>query len=125
MSSLLEMALANAAGAAVLAVVALAVGCVCRRPAVLHALWLLVLLKLFAPPLVRPAVRVLPPLPAEPAAPAVAAAPAPVPATPGVRATGQFLVLPAPDGGMVIGMKVDPEELPGVAVAAAPPVAAA
>lgn len=52
MDSLLNAALSNALAAAVLAVLAVAVGRACRRPAVSHALWLLVLLKLLTPPLV-------------------------------------------------------------------------
>jgi WD40 repeat protein/beta-lactamase regulating signal transducer with metallopeptidase domain len=51
MSLLVWAALANAACAAVLALVAVLVGRRCRRPAVLHALWLLVLVKLVTPPL--------------------------------------------------------------------------
>src|SRR5687767_12728453 len=51
MASLLEHALANLAVAAVLAVVAGMVGLWGRRPAITHALWLLVLLKLITPPL--------------------------------------------------------------------------
>jgi beta-lactamase regulating signal transducer with metallopeptidase domain len=49
----LDTALSNAVAAAVLAVVAAAVGWVCRRPALRHGLCLLVLLKLVTPPLVR------------------------------------------------------------------------
>jgi beta-lactamase regulating signal transducer with metallopeptidase domain len=49
--TLLAVGLWNAVGAAVLAVFAACVGCVCRRPAVRHALWLLVLVKLVTPPL--------------------------------------------------------------------------
>src|SRR5262245_40435308 len=47
----MSVGLWNAAGATVLALVAGGAGLVCRRPAVLHALWLLVLLKLLCPPL--------------------------------------------------------------------------
>ncbi len=55
--------LSNAVAAAVLALVAGAAGRVCRRrPAVVHGLWLLVLVKLVTPPLVAVAV----PWPAEP-----------------------------------------------------------
>jgi bla regulator protein BlaR1 len=50
---LLTIALSNAVAAAVLALVAIAVGSVYRRPALVHGLWLLVLLKLVTPPLVR------------------------------------------------------------------------
>jgi beta-lactamase regulating signal transducer with metallopeptidase domain len=50
--ALLSIALGNAVAAAGLAVVVAALTRVCRRPAVAHALWLLVLLKLLTPPLV-------------------------------------------------------------------------
>src|SRR6516225_2114266 len=50
MSTLMTFGLANAVCAALLALVALLVGRFCRRPAVLHGLWLLVLLKLVTPP---------------------------------------------------------------------------
>jgi beta-lactamase regulating signal transducer with metallopeptidase domain len=49
---LLCIALSNAVAATLMAVAVAAVGRLCRRPAVLHALWLLVLLKLLTPPLV-------------------------------------------------------------------------
>src|SRR4051794_19358813 len=62
----------NAAVAAVLALAALAVGCACRSPAVRHAAWVLVLLKLLTPPLFDVPLTVLPASwatpPAEPAA---------------------------------------------------------
>jgi beta-lactamase regulating signal transducer with metallopeptidase domain len=50
--ALLSIALVNAVTATLLAAVVAAMARVCRRPAVLHALWLLVLLKLVTPPLV-------------------------------------------------------------------------
>ncbi len=50
MDTLLHLGLSNAGTAAVLAVAVAAVARVCRRPAVLHSLWLLVLLKLLTPP---------------------------------------------------------------------------
>lgn len=53
MELLLSAALSNVVVATVLAVVAAVVGRLCRRPAVRHALWLLVLLKLITPPLVN------------------------------------------------------------------------
>jgi len=49
---LLDTAISNAFVAGLLGLAAWLVGLVCRRPAVLHALWLLVLLKLITPPLV-------------------------------------------------------------------------
>src|SRR6266436_6256955 len=52
--------LGNAAVAAVLALMALAIGCACRSPAVRHAAWILVLLKLVTPPLFSVPLRVLP-----------------------------------------------------------------
>jgi WD40 repeat protein/beta-lactamase regulating signal transducer with metallopeptidase domain len=51
MSSLVSIGLANALCAAVLALFVWLVGRWCRRPAVLHTLWMLVLLKLVTPPL--------------------------------------------------------------------------
>src|SRR5689334_15508108 len=64
MDTLLHVGLGNAILASALAVVAAAVAHLARRPALAHSLWLLVLLKLVTPPLVRV------PLP-WPAAPAV------------------------------------------------------
>src|SRR5215831_18292329 len=52
MDALVHLGLLNAALATVLALLAAAARCVCRRPAVMHALWLLVLLKLLTPPFV-------------------------------------------------------------------------
>jgi beta-lactamase regulating signal transducer with metallopeptidase domain len=52
--------LGNAAVAAVLALLALAVGRACRSPAVRHVAWLMVLLKLVTPPLFSVPVPVLP-----------------------------------------------------------------
>ncbi len=52
MDDLLSIAVSNAVAATILAVAAIAVGAVCRRPALVHGLWLLVLLKLVTPPLV-------------------------------------------------------------------------
>src|SRR5262249_49828023 len=75
MSTLLAIGLANAACAAALALVAWLAGRLRCRPALVHALWLLVLLKLLTPPLFRPA---LPWLPAEPAPAARAEQAAPV-----------------------------------------------
>src|SRR5262245_53273557 len=87
MSTLVSAGLGNAIGAAVLAALALLAGRYCRRPALVHSLWLLVLIKLITPPLVRPPVAWLPPgelapaphsAPAAPPPPVVAALPAPV-----------------------------------------------
>jgi beta-lactamase regulating signal transducer with metallopeptidase domain len=52
--------LSNAAVAAVLALVALGLACVCRSPAVRHAAWVIVLLKLVTPPLISIPLTVLP-----------------------------------------------------------------
>ena len=52
MGSLVEVGLANALVAGVLAIVALLAGRFSRRPAMAHALWLIVLLKLITPPVV-------------------------------------------------------------------------
>jgi beta-lactamase regulating signal transducer with metallopeptidase domain len=51
MPDLVSVGLANAAVAAVLALLAVAAGRLARRPAVAHVLWLLVLVKLVTPPL--------------------------------------------------------------------------
>lgn len=58
--SVVHTMLGNAAVAAGLALLALAVGLICRSPAVRHAAWLLVLLKLVTPPLVSIPLPVLP-----------------------------------------------------------------
>ena len=50
---LLNIGLSNAVAAALLALVAIAAGAIGRRPALVHGLWLLVLVKLVTPPLVR------------------------------------------------------------------------
>ena len=51
MHMLLDVALSNAIMAVLLALLAGVVGACCRRPALVHGLWLLVLLKLLTPPL--------------------------------------------------------------------------
>src|SRR5215510_5872185 len=60
MTTFLHVALANLAVASILAVLAIVVGRFCRRPALVHSLWLLVLLKLVTPPLVQLPVPWLP-----------------------------------------------------------------
>ena len=50
MRTLLEYGLANAVAATALALVALAIGLVVRRPAVRNALWVLVFIRLLLPP---------------------------------------------------------------------------
>src|ERR1700722_4927310 len=52
MSALLQIGLTNAMVATAIALLAAAAGKFCRRPALGHALWLLVLLKLVTPPLI-------------------------------------------------------------------------
>src|SRR5437016_13961586 len=53
MDMLEQLVLGNAVAATVLALLASAVGLVCRRPALIHSLWLLVLVKLITPPICR------------------------------------------------------------------------
>jgi beta-lactamase regulating signal transducer with metallopeptidase domain/Skp family chaperone for outer membrane proteins len=60
MNPLLEIGLTNAILATLLAIVAAAVSRLGARPAVIHGLWLLVLMKLVTPPLVSLPVAVLP-----------------------------------------------------------------
>jgi beta-lactamase regulating signal transducer with metallopeptidase domain len=73
--TLLDIGLRNALGATVVAAVAAGLGRVCRQPAVRHGLWLLVLLKLVAPPLLP--VRLPPPPRSE--TPALPGGPSPAP----------------------------------------------
>jgi beta-lactamase regulating signal transducer with metallopeptidase domain len=70
MENLLHLGLSNAVGTVVLALVAAAAAFVIRRrPALIHGLWLLVLLKLFTPPMVRlPSPWPAPEAPADPVA---------------------------------------------------------
>jgi hypothetical protein len=58
--AILRVALSNTLLAAVLALAAMAVSRIFRRPAVSHALWLIVLLKLITPPLWNVAVPLIP-----------------------------------------------------------------
>ena len=58
--SVMHAMLGNAAVAAVLALLALAVRYTCRSPTVRHLAWLLVLLKLVTPPLIIIPLPVLP-----------------------------------------------------------------
>ncbi len=78
MPPLMHLGLANAACAAVLAVLALAVGRWGRRPALTHCVWLLVLIKLVTPPLFPLPLAWLPAAP-EPETTQTAAAPEPQP----------------------------------------------
>jgi bla regulator protein blaR1 len=52
MESLIHILLSNALVATVMAAIAAALGRICRRPALTHCLWLVVMLKLVTPPLV-------------------------------------------------------------------------
>jgi beta-lactamase regulating signal transducer with metallopeptidase domain len=101
--TLLQVGLSNAVAACVLAVVAAAVGYFCRRPAVRHALWLLVLLKLVTPPVYVPVPR-----PAEVAAPAVEAPPAEVALDPDPEVEAP----PVPEGVLELAFADDPAERP-------------
>ncbi len=56
----IEMALTNSAGALVLVAVAVLAGRFLRHPEVVHALWLLVLLRLLIPPVFELVVPILP-----------------------------------------------------------------
>jgi beta-lactamase regulating signal transducer with metallopeptidase domain len=84
METLLRIGLSNAIVALLMALMVVTVACVWRRPAVLHALWLLVLVKLVTPPLIW--VRI--PWPIIPDSPPVAVVPTVEPVA----------VEPAPEG---------------------------
>lgn len=90
MDIVLQVGLSNAVAATLLAVVAFAVDRLFRRPALSHACWLLVVLKLVTPPLVRvPLPWTAAPRPDSPAIAvdggALAAAPAPPAALPTIQ----------------------------------------
>ncbi len=59
MRSLVEIAISNSAIATLLAMVAMVAARYCRRPSLVYGLWLLVLVKLLTPPLVRIPVALL------------------------------------------------------------------
>jgi beta-lactamase regulating signal transducer with metallopeptidase domain len=88
--TLLDIGLRNALGATALAALVAGFGRVCRRPALLHSLWLLVLLKLLIPPLLP-----LPLLPRPLLPEAVAAPAAPTHATDGAPGPAPDLEEPA------------------------------
>src|SRR5579872_3655528 len=119
MDTLLRIGLSNAAVAIVLAVLAVAAGCLGRRPALAHGLWLLVLLKLVTPPLV-PIALPWPAAPetAEAATPPEMVAILPPPAEGPLAEEG-----PAPE---VVGVNLEPGPAPAIPDAAspAPPTAA-
>jgi WD40 repeat protein/beta-lactamase regulating signal transducer with metallopeptidase domain len=86
MSTVLQLGLANAACAAVLALLAYGAGRRLQRPALAHGLWLLVLIKLVTPPVVPLPVAWLPdtdssPGDSDPSAATLAAAPGRTPTT--------------------------------------------
>ncbi len=124
MVNLVEVGLANAAVAALLAAVALIAGRWNRRPALAHALWLLVLIKLVTPPLFRLPVPGL----HHPAPPVAQAAPR---ATPPVvaRASSRTVDTPPPAAPMRfakiedIGKAPLPPAMPPVATPAPVPPA--
>jgi WD40 repeat protein/beta-lactamase regulating signal transducer with metallopeptidase domain len=91
-ATVLELGLSNLVVAAVLAALALAAGTWGKRPALTHALWLLVLLKLVTPPVVNLPVRLLPA--SEPPAVAKLEPPPPLP---------QILTGPLPDDAPFVG----------------------
>jgi WD40 repeat protein/beta-lactamase regulating signal transducer with metallopeptidase domain len=108
-AAIFEAVLGNLAVAAALAAVALAAGRWLNRPAVSHVLWLLVLVKLFTPPLVTIPVPCLPARTGAPTMTAVEAAAAPMPS-----------VVPQP----VVVVEPDPPAAPAPNPALLPPVAA-
>src|SRR5262245_47750177 len=112
MPSLLEIGLANAVCAGLLALLALASGRVCRRPAILHGLWLLVLVKLVTPPLFSLPLRVLP-AEEQPVVASVAKPedhgdkPRGSPPVEEMPVSGQFLLLPSmTDGEIIVAVKL-------------------
>jgi beta-lactamase regulating signal transducer with metallopeptidase domain len=113
MATFLQIALWNAAAAAVLALAAAAAARLFRRPALTHTLWLLVLLKLVTPPLV-PFSLTLPAAEDRSASPAEEpAAPAPDDADPpAADVTGEAddalpVTLPEPDAPAAVAPPVD------------------
>src|SRR5436305_227170 len=77
METLLRIGLSNAMVAAALGIVVVGISRCCRRPALVHSLWLLVLLKLVTPPLWTVPIGGLFPAP-HPAQPDSSAPPAPM-----------------------------------------------
>jgi beta-lactamase regulating signal transducer with metallopeptidase domain len=92
---LLSIVLSNAVAAAILALLAAITGAVCRRPALVHGLWLLVLLKLVTPPLLRIPIALPTPEPSQVEVAAfVADEPAPETIPPPLEQPAVVLVLP-------------------------------
>ncbi|MDB5301445.1 MAG: antirepressor regulating drug resistance protein, partial [Phycisphaerales bacterium] len=114
METLLQIGLTNAIAAAILAAIAAVVTRVVRRPALTHALWALVLLKLLTPPVWTIPVKqwlAPPPSPvveAHPTIPVVDSSPASVPIDPSShpirpRPTHSWQWLPGAIGGVWLG----------------------
>ncbi|MFO0841215.1 MAG: M56 family metallopeptidase [Gemmataceae bacterium] len=121
MSALVEVGLSNAVAALVLAVVALLAGLCRLRPAVVHALWLLVLLKLVTPPLVRIPV----PLPTPAAAAEPSASPAeekalPAPEEPAGQENNDVIALPPLREELIVRADGGDEDTDAVNVASLP-----
>ena len=106
MERLVEVGLSNALMAGALAVFAAMVGLICRRPALVHALWLLVLIKLVTPPLVPLPLGWL-----------TAGAQPPPPANPPEQRAEAVLPLPKPDGAAVGDVPEAAAVAPGVEAA--------
>jgi beta-lactamase regulating signal transducer with metallopeptidase domain len=124
MTALVEAGLSNVLASAALAVVAIAVGLVCRRPAVAHALWLLVLLKLVTPPLFR--VPLPWPAPTAGEAAVADATPVPLPEPAPVKEEAAAEVDWPEEGELVAGEEEQPEAAPAAdapAVVTPPPAA--
>lgn len=123
MSTLVALGLANAVCAAFLAVPAYLVSRYGRRPALAHALWLLVLLKLITPPVVRPGLAWLP----------AAREASPVRALPSMRVVEPVVFVQAPvdtvvpQSGPMNGLSREPQKVvltmtkPKATVEVAPP----
>src|SRR5215831_8377062 len=97
MNDLLHVALSNAVAAMALAVLAVVTSRLCRRPALTHGLWLLVLLKLLTPPLLT--VRI----------PWVDVPPSSGPDVSASRLTDSPLPAPVPQAGLDLAI-LDPAE---------------
>lgn len=92
---LLSLALSNAVAATLLAALVVMVTWIIRRPAVRHALWLLVLLKLLMPPLIP--LPLLPPRSID-TPPIIGESPAPLPSPTAITESVESIALtPAPD----------------------------
>jgi beta-lactamase regulating signal transducer with metallopeptidase domain len=115
--TLLHVGLSNAVAASALAALAGIVGYFCRRPALRHALWLLVLLKLVTPPLVDVPVW-------RPAEPAPREEPVSAPAEEALVLAPDADPPPAADDPVVVLDLADAEPAAAPAEPAEPPAAA-